>query len=376
MPNKINTCVLGVGLSGLTFHVPFILALHNTFNLHSVLERNPRAPGGKVQERFGVSPKVYKSLDDVLADAEIELVVVGTPSDTHYSFAKSALQAGKHVLLDKPVTATAAEAEELGNLAREKNLVLYAFQNRRWEADFFALKRLLQLPPSSPQSLGTLLEFESHYDRYRKNLKGTWKDIPAPANGLTYDLGSHLIDQALVLFGRPDKVTAFIQNSRGIGHPDVDDYFTIHFHYVRSSTRSYPLTAILRAHSLSVRSPQLRYIVRGIKGTYIKYGVDVQEDQLKVISSPNAIHETQYGREPEYLHGTLEHIEADDVTVTKSVWPSEDAGAYADLFRNLGAAIREGAEPEVKWSEATAVIEMIELAYKSSKEGVTLDVPK
>ena len=146
------------------------------------------------------------------------------------------------VLVDKPVTSTVREAEELGALAKSKDLVLYAFQNRRWDQDYLALCRLLALPDTSPQSLGMLLEFESVYvpkniaefsnliyailisfDRFRPSLKGTWKDEPLPANGQTFDLGAHLVDQALQLFGRPQKLTAFMQNVRGIGHPEVED---------------------------------------------------------------------------------------------------------------------------------------------------------
>ncbi|KAK7049659.1 hypothetical protein VNI00_005690 [Paramarasmius palmivorus] len=373
--SPIKTCVLGVGLAGLTFHAPFVLALPELFSLHSVLERNPKSPGGKLQDRFGLSVKIHKSLEDVLADPEVELVIVGTPNDTHYKFAKAALEAGKHVLVDKPVASSVAEAKELGEIAREKKLVLYGFQNRRWDSDFLALRRLIELPEAHPQSLGKLVEFESHFDRYRSSLKGTWKDEPRAAAGQLFDLGSHLIDQTLALFGRPSKITAFAQNVRGIGSPDVEDMFTVFMHYPAGSTLSYPLTAILRGHILSVKSPQLRYVVKGTKGTYTKYGVDVQEDQLKVISSPKAIFENSYGREPESLWGTLENIESDETTVKQSSWPSDDAGCYVELFKNLAAAIREGADQAVKWSEATAVIEMIELAHQSAKEGRTIEVP-
>jgi len=212
------------------------------------------------------------------------------------------------------------------------------------------------------------------FDRYRKGLKGTWKDQVLPAAGLTFDLGSHLIDQALCLFGRPSRITAFIQNLRGVGNPEVDDSFTIFMHYNTGPRNTFPLTVILRSHILSVRSPQVRYIVRGTQGSYIKYGIDVQEDQLKVISTPKAILEDQYGREPEELWGTIERIEADDLTVTKSKWPSRDAGAYPELFKNLGSAIRNRTEQAVKWEEASAVVEMIELAHQSSREGRTVSV--
>lgn len=179
MSSPIRACVLGVGLSGLVFHIPFILALPDKFTLHAVLERKPKSEGGTVKERFGVTTKIYNSLEDVLKDDEIELIVVGTPSDTHYAIAKASLEAGKHgehsslyertnynlitttVIVDKPVTSTAAEAYELGALAKSKGLILYAYQNRRWDADFLALRRLLAEPTTSPYNLGDLVEFES-----------------------------------------------------------------------------------------------------------------------------------------------------------------------------------------------------------------------
>ncbi|KAJ3728977.1 hypothetical protein DFJ43DRAFT_1132954 [Lentinula guzmanii] len=391
----IKCCAIGAGLATLTFHVPFILALPSLFTLHSVLERNPPSPSGTVCDKFKLSSsevKLYQSFDEVLSDPEIELVLIGTPNDTHHVLAKAALKAGKHVLVDKPVTPSVQEAKELGQLAKEKRKVLYAFQNRRWDQDYLALKKLLDLPDSDSRSLGTIVEFESHFDRYRLGLKGSWKDDPRPAAGLMFDLGSHLIDQTLCLFGRPTQITAFASNLRGIGHPNVDDNFTIHMHYPAGSALPYPFTAILRAHPLSVRSPQIRFILLGQKGSYIKYGIDVQEEQLKSLTSaPSRTVTTPtttptpeylitspssgYGLEPESYWGTLEHAtDPNGTTFVKSVWPSEESGCYTDLYRNLAATIRENAELKVKWEEATAVIEMIELARKSAREGKTIDV--
>ncbi|KDQ64707.1 hypothetical protein JAAARDRAFT_28352 [Jaapia argillacea MUCL 33604] len=376
----IKTCVLGVGLGGLVFHVPFVLSLPQYFTLYAVMERNPATPTrGKAHERFGAKMdgvKIIRTYEEVLSDKEVELVVISTPSETHYALAKQAVEAGKHVLVDKPVVATSAQGKELGALAKEKGVVLYGFQNRRWDSDYLALRRLLKLPASSPQSLGNVYEFESRFDRYRDTLKGTWKDEPLPANGQVFDLGSHIMDQILQLFGRPKGITAFIQNSRGIGHPDVDDSFTILFHYPPTSAFPHALTAILRAHILSVKSPQVRYVVRGTKGTFSKFGVDIQEDQLKVIASPDEIiSDPNYGKEPEDIWGSLENLTANG-EVVKSQWPTEEKGCYVELFKNLAEAIRNGAELAVKWEEATAVIEMIELAYKSSKEMRTVEVPQ
>ncbi|KAI0698612.1 oxidoreductase [Cytidiella melzeri] len=385
-PSPIRTCVLGVGLAGLTFHIPFVLALPHLFTLYAVLERNPDGPGGKLQARFGPGlakgVKIYNSLDQVLADPAIELVIVGTPSETHYDFAKRVLEAGKHALVDKPVTATFAQAAELDALAKSKRLVLYPYQNRRWDSDFLALRSLLELPSSDPKSIGTLFEFESRFDRYRATLKGTWKDLPLPANGLTYDLAAHTIDQVLLLFGRPTSITAHIQNIRGIGHIDVDDHFTILLHYPpsehattsHSQIRPTSFTAILRGTILSAKSSQVRYVIRGTTGTYSKYGVDVQEDQLKAIASPSDIFSNPlYGQEPEELFGTLETLDGDDVV--QSIWPSSAKGDYSGLFKDVASAIRSGTPQAVKWEESAHVIEIIELAYQSSKERRTLEVP-
>jgi len=380
----IQSAVLGVGLGGMTFHIPFVLALPQYFSLRAVLERNPTQPGGKLAARFGAEAAqgvtIYRTYEEVLADPEIELVFISTPSETHYALAKQAIEAGKHVLVDKPVTATAAEAYELGALAKAKQRVLYPFQNRRWDSDFLTLRKLLDLPASDPKSLGTLVEFESRFDRYRTTLKNTWKDLPIPANGLTYDLGAHLIDQALVLFGRPQKLTALIENVRGLGHKDVDDCFTIFLHYPprpapAGTLQPASFTCILRGHILSVRAQQVRYVVRGLSGTFTKGGVDVQEDQLKVIPSVSEIiSSSEYGKEPEALWGAVENL-TEGGKVVKNTWPSTEKGDYAALFVDLAKTIREGKEQAVKWAESAEVIELIELAYKSAKEERTLVVP-
>ncbi|GJE84963.1 oxidoreductase [Phanerochaete sordida] len=383
MSGPIKTAVLGVGLSGLTFHVPFVLALPELFTLHAVLERSPAGPGGRLQARFGEAAArgvaIYNTLDQVLADPQVELVIIGTPSETHYEFAKRTLEAGKHVLVDKPVTATSAQAHELDALAKARGLVLYPYQNRRWDSDFLALQALLALPAGDARSLGTLWEFESRFDRFRTALKGTWKDEPRPANGLTYDLAAHTLDQALVLFGRPLSVTARVENIRGLGHPDVDDNFTITLRYPprpapAGALQPTSFTVILRGSILSVRAPQVRYVVRGTQGTYTKFGVDVQEDQLRVIGAPEEIFTAPaYGQEPEELFGTLENQRGDDVV--RSIWPSSQKGDYAGLFRDVARAIREKAPQAVKFEQSAEVIEMIELALQSSKEGRTIPVP-
>ncbi|OCB84537.1 NAD-binding protein [Sanghuangporus baumii] len=367
----IKTCVLGTGLSGLTFHIPFILALPDLFTLYAVLERNPKTEGGRVKERFGVTIKIHRTFEDVLADNEIELVIVGTPNATHYEFSKRSLEAGKHVLVEKPVSVTATEARELGESAKSKGLVLYAYQNRRWDSDFLALKKLLSQPADADITLGDLVEFETRFDRFRLGIKGTWKDEKLPAAGLVYDLGVHLTDQVVSLFGKPAKVTGFVQNVRGVGHPEVDDAFTVVLRYPVSKGRKYPMNVFVRGHMLSVRDPQVRYVVRGTKGTFVKYGVDVQEDQLRQIPAPQNIFNPEYGKEPEAIWAEVD-VRDETGKISKKQWPSRDAGCYVELFRNLAGAIRNGEELKVKWEEATTVLEIIEAAHRSSKEERTI----
>ncbi|EPT02790.1 hypothetical protein FOMPIDRAFT_99835 [Fomitopsis schrenkii] len=345
----IRAGVVGVGFGGLTFHIPFLLALSDRFTLYAIVERSPSETGGKLKERFGEkaasSVKTYRTYEELVNDCEIELIVITTPNYTHFDFARQALNAGKHVLVDKPITATAAEARDLMELAKIKGRVLYPYQNCRFNADFLALRQLLELPADHPQSLGTLIEFESRYDRYRTTVKNSWKDVPAPGTGLTYDLGSHLVDQALVLFGRPSSVTAFIENIRGIGDARVDDC--------------------------------LRYVVRGTTGTYTKTGLDVQEQQLRAYADPEDIlKDPAYGVEPEALWGTLENLtrESGGGEVVNSMWPTTENGNYPALFINLAEVIREGKEALVKWEESADVIEVIEAAYQSATEGRTVAI--
>ncbi|KAG0696983.1 hypothetical protein DFH29DRAFT_1024071, partial [Suillus ampliporus] len=287
----------------------------------------------------------FGTIKEVVNDSEIELVIVGTPNDTHYPLAKVALEAGKHILVNKPVTETVKEANELAAITKAKSLVLYGYQNRCWDSDHLALKRLLALPSSSSLSLGNLLEFESHYDHYRSGIRASWKD----SAGLVYDLGSHLLDQALKLFGRPARITAFIQNIRGVTKPEVDGIFTIYLHYNPGTPFSNQFTVLLRSHILSVKSPQLCYAVRGTKGMFTKYGLDTQEEQLKAMPSVGAILEPDYGQEPESIYGVIENI-ADEcdrsflayflvVLMIFYSWPSDAPGQYIGLFKNLAGAI-------------------------------------
>jgi len=356
----IKVALAGVGLAGQVFHAPLILALPELFQLHTVIERHPKSPRGTIGDKFNVETKIVNQLEQALQDPEVDLLVIGTPSHTHFEMAKAALKAGKHVLVDKPVTTTFDEALELNELAKSQKRVLTGFQNRRWDADYLTLRKLIK-----EGALGDIIDFESHYDRYSPALKGTWKDNPLPGNGIVFDLGAHLIDQALQLFGRPSKVTAFMDHVRGLGEDALDDRFTIQFQYP-----SNPVQVILRGTLLSTRTKQIRYIVRGTKSTYTKYGVDPQEDQIK---AGMKIGDPKLGVETEELYGMLDVLGSDGKIQPKPI-PSLQ-GDYLALYKNVANAITSGGEPDVKWIEAAQVVEMVGLAYKSAKEHATLEVP-
>ncbi|KAB5594206.1 Oxidoreductase domain containing protein [Ceratobasidium theobromae] len=370
MTQHVKTGVIGVGSSAVIFHVPFLLALPKHFVLHSVLERKAteeqKKNGGTIGTKFGVGGiRVVNTIEEFLVDPELQLVIITTPNETHYPFAKAALEAKKHVLLEKPVTPTYAEAKELDILAKSQGVILSAFQNRRWDSDFLTVKKLID-----EGKLGDITEFESHIDRYRPSPRTTafWREAAGPGAGHTFDLGPHLIDQVLQLFGRPNRLTGFIQNLRGFGGPAVDDTFLIHFHY---DAKPFPIRASVAASSLSVKKRQLRFNVQGSKGSFEKRGLDPQEDQLKAreVSPLDA----QFGREEESIFGTLDVMTENGAIQTTTI-PSEK-GSYQSLFENLASAITSGSELKVKFEQSAAVIQMIELAMLSSREGRTVEVP-
>lgn len=367
----IRAAVIGLGIAGVGFHVPLILSLQPLFTLAYVVDTSapPELENGTFADKFGTGTQYLARLEDVLTKEDVDLIVVATPTATHYNFAKSALEAGKHVLLDKPVTVSYSEAQSLGVIAKQRNRVLYAFQNRRWDSDYLTLQQLIR-----QGRLGNITDYESHYDRYRNFLKGSWKESAIPGGGQFYSLGPHLIDQALKCFGRPDKVTAFIKNIRGTGDPKVDDDFTVILHYLPTRSKLHTTTATLRGHLLSARKPQLRFIVRGSKATYSKYGFDAQEGQMQH-DGHRAFNREDFGVEPEELWGTLETAFDDKGNDVRSEVVPSIRGSYQELYRNLADVIETGAEPAVKWEEAELTMLITELAIQSSREERTVTVP-
>ncbi len=339
---KINTALCSFGMSGVLFHAPFI-HVHDRFNLYGVWERSKN-----FAEQKYPGLKTYRTLEDLLAEKEIELVVVNTPNYTHYDYAKNALLAGKHVIVEKPFTIAVTEGEELIELAKKQNLVLSVYQNRRYDSDYKTVKKIIE-----EGLLGELVEVEIHYDRYKEELSPkVHKEIPGPGTGALYDLGSHLIDQALQLFGLPQAVFADIQIIRPVSL--VDDFFDLLLFY--------PHLRVRLKSSYLVREALPGYVLHGSKGSFIKHKTDVQENDLMVGKIPGS---ANWGTEPETERGLL-HTEKEG-TIVREYIPSL-RGNYMDYYDNIFDAIRNNMPVPVTAEDGLNVIRTIELAFKSSKE--------
>jgi predicted dehydrogenase len=337
----INTALCSFGMSGLVFHSPF-LSVNPHFNFYAVWERSKNLAAEKYP---GV--KTYRSLQAMLADELVELVIVNTPNYTHYEYAKKSLEAGKHVIVEKPFTIDVAEAEELIALAKKQNKVLSVYQNRRYDSDYKTIKKVL-----SENLLGELVEVEMHFDRFREELSPKiHKETPGPGAGILYDLGSHLIDQALQLFGKPEKLFADIRIVRP--QSKVDDYFELLLYYPKLRVR-------LKA-SYIVREALPGYILHGLKGSFIKPKTDVQETLLKEGVIPG---KKDWGTEPETEKGLL-HTEIKGKEVIEFI--ISEQGNYNDYYDGIYEAIRNNQPLPVTAEEGAEVVRIINAAFESSE---------
>jgi predicted dehydrogenase len=344
----INTALLSFGMSGQVFHAPF-LQVHEGFNLYAVWERTKNL----AQQKYP-SVKTYRTLEELLDDKTIELVVVNTPSVTHYQYAKKCLQANKNVIVEKPFTAAVEEGEELIQLAKEKNKLLSVYQNRRFDSDYKTIKKVVE-----EKLLGELIEAEFHYDRFTEQLSyKVHKETPTPGVGIVYDLGSHLIDQALQLFGMPETVFADIDRLRP--NSRVDDYFELLMFYNHFRVRLHS--------SLLVREPLPAYILNGRKGSFIKAKTDVQEVALQSGKVPNT---PDWGKEPENEKGLL-HTEKDGKMI-KEYRPSFQ-GNYMEYYDGIYKALREHQAPPVTAEEGLDVVRVITAAYKSNQQKKVIEL--
>jgi len=348
MANPINTALCSFGMSGLVFHSPF-LTVSPHFNFYAVWERTKNEAVKKYPD-----VKTYRTLEAMLAEELVELVIVNTPNFTHYEYAKKCLEAGKHVIVEKPFTINVKEAEELIEIAKRENKILSVYQNRRYDSDYRTIKKVL-----SENLLGDLVEVEMHFDRFREELSPKkHKETPGPGAGVLYDLGSHLIDQALQLFGMPEKIFADIRVIRPLSK--VDDYFELLLYYPKLRVR-------LKA-SYIVREALPGYILHGLKGSFIKPKTDVQETMLKMGVIPG---KSDWGTEPESEEGLL-HTEINGVVVKKFI--RSEQGNYNDYYNAMYEAIRNQKPLPVTAEEGENVVKIILTAFESSATQRVLEI--
>ena len=340
---QIRTALRSFGMSGRVFHAPFI-HLHPGLELYGVWERTKSA-----SLEFYPGIRIFRSLEELLADESIELVIVNTPTNTHFEYTKKVLEAGKHAVVEKAFTTSVAEAIELQQLAAQQHKKISVFQNRRWDSDFKTVKKIV-----AEGWLGDITEAEFHFDRYKEELSPKMhKEIPGPGAGVLNDLGPHLIDQALFLFGMPDAMFADIRITRPVSQ--VDDYFELLLYYKTMRVR-------LKAGYL-VREPLPSFIVHGHKGSFIKTRADVQEADLIENKKPGG---TDWGTEPVSEEGLL-HTEKNGKIIRERVHTLQ--GNYYAYYEAVYHALIQNTEMPVTVQDGINVVRIIEAAVQSSAAG-------
>lgn len=343
----IRTALLSYGMSGKVFHAPFI-SLHPGLELKGAWERSKKLIAADYP---GVTS--YTTMEDVLMAKDVDLVVVNTPTYTHFEYAKKVLEAGKHCVVEKAFTGNAAEAEELKVLAQKKGVKLSVFQNRRWDSDFKTVKKIV-----NEGLLGDIVEATFAYDRFNSALSyKVHKETPSAGSGIVKDLSPHLVDQALHLFGMPEKAFADVMITRATSQ--VDDYFEILLYYK---------TFRVRLHSgYFVREPVPSYVVYGKLGSFLKTRADVQEAKLQAGEKP-----TEEGwNEPDSERGLL-HTEKDGKVVKERV--DTLRGNYYAYYDGVYEAITKDKEMPVTADDGVNVMKVIDAVYLSSGNGKVVSV--
>lgn len=344
LTDPIRVALIGYGYVGKTFHAPLIKSVPG-LQLTVVSSRQP----DKVQSDFpGVL--VLSSPEEAVSHPDVDLVVIASPNDSHVPLSVAALQAGKHLVVDKPFTITLAEAREIVALAEKKQRLLSVFQNRRWDTEFLGAKAIL-----ASGRLGEVLHFESHIDRYRPLVRKRWREQEGPGAGLWYDLGPHLADEAMQLFGLPQRIQATLLPQRS--GAEVDDWFHVQFDYGR-------LRVILHASNVAAGAvPHLA--IHGTLGSWLKYSADVQEGQLRNGMSPG---DAGWGVDPRpgvFYNGV-------DGIAAEVPLPQGDQRQYYSGIRD---ALRNQGPNPVPPSQAIAVMAVLEAALESSAKGQWVSLP-
>lgn len=339
----IRTGIVGYGFSAKTFHIPFIKTLAE-FEVSAMSSTQTQA----VQSSFPQA-ELYPTANEMIEKSDVDLVIITAPNDVHYSLAKLALENNKHVILEKPFVTKSEQGQALIALANEKGLVLSVYQNRRWDGDFLTVKKLI-----NENKLGKIKYYEAHFDRFRPEIRQRWRETASEGGGILFDLGPHLIDQTLQLFGMPTAITAHCQVMRE-GSNNVD-LFTLTLHYPDK-------LASLHA-SLFCAGPNLRFKVQGDLGSYEKMGLDPQEDRLKAGITPSS---AEWADEPPEDYGHFYNGETTEVVKT-------ERGGYQHYFLGIADAILHKKQVPVSANQALQSIQLIELALESNATGKTVQV--
>ena len=344
----IRVGLIGFGLAGQAFHAPMIRSVPGLELACIVARRDELAR----QKYPGVHTS--RALEEMLSDETIRLCIVATPNATHFEFARRCLAAGRDVIVDKPFTNTSAEARELIRLAEERKRLLGAFHNRRWDGDFLTVQKVI-----AGGALGRIVSYESHFDRFRPEPDpAAWRDRPEPGSGTLYNLGPHMLDQAFVLFGTPSAITAQVYSERE--GAVVDDAMDIRLEYPG-------LRAVLRASTVAY-FPGPRFLIYGTQGSFVKYGLDPQEEWLRRGELPSDAH---WGEEPESEWGTLYLAGGGASPRAENV--RTEAGDYRRFYENVRDALLEGKPLAVSARDGLRTIRAIEIALESNRERRTIE---
>jgi len=335
----LSVGLVGFGLAGRVLHAPLIL--HAGMRIASVVTSQADLVHSSIP-----GAQVFNDVDSLLASNSLDIVVITTPNHLHTPEALAALQAGKHVVIDKPMCITGSEASTLIKAAHHYNRTLTVFHNRRWDSDFLTLKKLLH-----ENTLGDITEYEANWDRWRPEVGDRWRDHAQSGSGMLFDLGPHLIDQALMLFGMPEWLQADVYQQRA--GAATDDAFVI-----RMGKGSLRIT--LSVNSLAVTS-RARFRVQGLRGTWIKYGLDIQESQLRSGMTPD---QSEFGLEPSSSWGVLSTPDSEERQVEAS------RGNWSVFYENLVQHLGQQAPLAVTAAQAMDVINIIAAARDSSERGV------
>lgn len=350
----LRVALIGYGNAARIFHAPLI---HGTPALQLALVCSSK-PTAVLADWPGVA--VVATAQQAFEDPQVDLVVIATGNESHYPLARAALAAGKHVVVDKPCTVTLEQTHDLLKLAQQQGRVLTVFQNRRWDADFLALQAVL-----ATGVLGRIVHFESHFDRYRPVVPDRWREQDLPGSGLWFDLGAHLVDQCLQLFGLPDDLLLDLARQRD--GAQVNDYFHATLRY---DSRHPGLRAILHGSTL-VPEQGPRFVLHGTKGSFVKYGLDVQEDALKAgvrpatppatsISSPSS-----WGHDPAPGRITVPTAQGPQVSIAP-----QPAGNYLAFYAQLAAHLQgREARPAVGPEQVEQAMQILTLGERSAAQG-------